>query len=256
MTKRSGLRGMASGLASMWALSLLVSLPVSAETAGEKLAHEEYRRALSIEPNIENGRLLYLTCAVCHGPEAWGTRDGEYPQIAGQLPTVIIKQLADIRAGNRDNPMMYPFAVPRILGGAQEIADVAAYISRLPMTPANGIGPGRYLDRAEILYKDNCAKCHGDRGEGDAKEHIPALAGQHYRYLVRQFEWIKIGRRRNADPKMVKQIRHFSQRDLHAVLDYVSRLRPPKGKLAPSPSWRNPDFPDFVRRPVLPAPPR
>ncbi len=252
MTTMNGPRSVASALILVMALNL----PALATTPGEKIAHEEYRRALSAEPNLEDGRVLYLTCAVCHGPEGWGTWDGEYPQIAGQLPTVIIKQLADIRAGNRGNPMMYPFAVPRILGGAQEIADVAAYIARLPMTPGNGVGPGRDLELGARLYKDNCAKCHGDRGEGDVKEHIPALAGQHYRYLVRQFEWIKIGRRRNADPKMVKQIRRFSQRDLHAVLDYASRLRPPKEKLAPSSGWRNPDFPDFVRRPMMPEPPR
>ena len=51
----------------------------------------------------------------------------------------------DIRAGNRDNPTMYPFSMPSSLGGAQEMADVAAYITTLPMSPANGKGPGHNL---------------------------------------------------------------------------------------------------------------
>jgi cytochrome c553 len=210
-------------------------------------AEAEYERALSLTPNLDNGRRIYLTCAVCHRPEGWGTLDGTYPQIAGQLPSVIIKQLADIRARNRDNPIMYPFAVPRILGGAQEIADVAAYISRLPMTPSNGVGTGVDLAHGEALYAEHCAGCHGKRGEGDEREHIPAIWGQHFNYLARQFEWIKIGKRRNADAEMQKQIRGFSPRDTAAVLDYASRLRPPSDRLAVSPGWRNPDFPDYVR---------
>jgi cytochrome c553 len=216
-------------------------------------AQREYDMALSKTPDLENGKRLYLTCAVCHRPEGWGTEDGTYPQIAGQVNTVIIKQLADIRARNRDNPIMYPFAVPRIFGGAQEIADVAAYIAALPMTPHNGIGPGMDLALGEKLYRENCVECHGQGGEGDSNEHIPALWGQHYRYLVRQFEWIKAGKRRNADPKMQKQIQGFSARDIHAVMDYVSRLRPPAERTAENPDWHNPDFPNYVR-PPMPAP--
>jgi len=225
--------------------------------AGEETleaAQREYELALGKTPDPENGKRLYLTCAVCHLPEGWGTQDGTYPQIAGQLNTVIIKQLADIRARKRDNPIMYPFAVPRILGGAQEIADVAAYISTLPMTPRNGLGPGHDLALGEELYRDNCVECHGKHGEGDKGEHIPALWGQHYRYLVRQFQSIKFGKRRNADPKMQKQIRGFNARDLHAVMDYTSRLRPPEDRLAESPYWHNPDFPNYVR-PPMPLPP-
>lgn len=221
----------------------------------EEAAKREYDLALSLSPNVENGRRMYLTCAVCHRPEGWGTLDGTYPQIAGQLPTVIIKQLADFRARNRDNPIMYPFAVPRILGGGQEIADVAAYIAQLPMTPHNGLGSGHDLAWGEALYAGKCAECHGKQGEGNAKDHIPALWGQHYQYLLRQFEWIKIGKRRNADPKMQKQIKHFSSRDMRAVLDYVSRLTPFQHKRAENGQWQNPDFPHYVRPPEIPTEP-
>ena len=227
-----------------------------AAASGAEDAKTEYEEAMSLAPDPENGKRVYLTCAVCHRPEGWGTQDGTYPQIAGQLSTVVVKQLADIRARNRDNPIMYPFAVPSILGGAQEIADVATYISRLPMTPVNGVGLGRDLELGGRLYKENCVECHGEQGEGDVKEHIPALWGQHYRYLLRQFEEIKIGKRRNADPEMRKQIKRFSGRDIRAVMDYTSRLRPPKEKLADDPGWHNPDFPNYVRPPVPTPPPR
>lgn len=210
------------------------------------VAMREYEQALELTPDIDNGKKVYRICAVCHTPEGWGLESGAYPQVAGQLSTVLIKQLADIRARNRDNPTMRPFTSPRLLGGAQEIADVAAYIAQLPMTPRNGVGQGLDLKLGERLYKDNCTECHGENGEGNLEDHTPAIYGQHYRYLLRQFEWIKRERRRNADKKMVKQIHAFTYRDIRAVLDYVSRIKPPEEKLAEL-GWRNPDFPKFAR---------
>lgn len=218
----------------------------SASTIAEQAA-AEFEEAIHLDPDIENGKKVFMTCSVCHLPEGWGTIDGVYPQVAGQLKSVIIKQLADIRARNRDNPTMRPFTSPQLLGGAQEIADVAAYIAALPMNPRNGIGPGNDLEHGEQLYKENCVECHGDRGQGDMKDHIPLLQGQHFAYLIRQFEWIRFGKRRNSDSKMVKQIKRFTPRDVTAVMDYVSRIRPPEERLA-EPDWKNPDFPNFARQ--------
>ncbi|RUM94213.1 MAG: cytochrome C [Thiothrix sp.] len=209
----------------------------------------EYRAAIKLAPDLENGKKIYKTCAICHGPEGWGKDSGAYPEIAGQLSSVIIKQLADIRAGNRSNPMMVPFTLQRILGSAQDIADVSGYISNLPMARRNSKGPGFDLVRGERLYNENCVDCHGEKGEGDEKEHIPQIAGQHYRYLVRQFDLIRRGERRNADDEMVEQIRGFRGRDVTDVMDYTSRLLPPKEKLADE-GWKNPDFPNTVRWPM------
>jgi hypothetical protein len=44
--------------------------------------------------------------------------------------------------------------------------------------------------------------------------------------------WIKNGKRRNADPTMVEQIKGFTARDIYAVIDYSSRLHPPPEDLA------------------------
>jgi len=221
------------------------SAEIPAETPAE-IAKREYDEVLALTPNAERGRAVYLTCAVCHLPEGWGSVDGMYPQIAGQLRTVVIKQLADFRAGNRENPLMYPFSVPSILGGPQELADVAAYVAALPMTASNGLGSGTDLVLGESLYGEHCADCHGAAGEGDEAEHIPAIAGQHYAYLMRQFDAIRSGKRKNADSKMTEEIQGFSAEQQQAVMDYTSRLRPPADKLAAE-GWRNPDFPRYVR---------
>lgn len=234
--------------------SLLVVASCGVLATNAEVAEREAEEALSKTPDLENGRKVFMICAVCHTPEGWGGNGGMYPQIAGQLQSVIIKQLADIRARNRDNPMMRPFTSPRVLGGTQQIADVAAYIAQLPMNPQNEVGPGYDLAHGEQIYKEHCVDCHGDQGQGDAQEHVPMIRGQHYHYLLRQFERIRLGKRRNADPKMVSQIRRFTPRDVAAVMDYVSRLKAPAEKLA-EPGWRNPDFPNYHRQPVPPQRP-
>ncbi len=198
----------------------------------------------------EDGIAVYEVCSACHLTEGWGTKDGTFPQLAGQPATVIIKQLADIRGKHRDNPTMYPFALPKEIknaapevgGGPYAIAAVAEYISKLPMNPDNGVGAGDNLEHGAKLYKENCVKCHGDRGQGSKEKYYPRIQGQHYKYLLRQFEWIRDGKRRNANPEMVKQIKGFTNKDMKDVVDYVSRLKPPKADLAPSKDWLNPDF--------------
>lgn len=202
--------------------------------------------AMGLTPDLENGIDVYEVCAACHLTEGWGTKEGTFPQLAGQLKGVLIKQLADIREGNRDNPTMYPFALPESIGDVQALADVVAYIEKLPMNPDNGKGEWAEgtaeFTQGQQLYKDNCVKCHGEQGEGNLKEFFPLIQGQHYNYMLRQFEWIRDGKRRNSNPEMVEQIKAFTDKDMQMVINYVSRIQVPKEKLAPSKDWLNPDF--------------
>lgn len=201
----------------------------------------EREEALNLKPNKDNGRDVYEVCSACHLPEGWGLTDGTFPQLAGQHRSVVIKQLADIRDGHRDNPTMYPFALPSEIGGTQAIADVSEYIATLKMNPENGVGKGDDLQLGAKLYADNCVRCHGPDGAGNAEKYYPRIQGQHYEYLVRQYRWIKEGKRRNSNPEMVEQIKNFTDKDTLAVLDYVSRLKPPADLIAPK-GWKNPDF--------------
>ncbi|MCK5918921.1 MAG: cytochrome c4 [Cocleimonas sp.] len=202
--------------------------------------------AMDLKPNHENGIEVYEVCAACHLTEGWGKPDGTFPQLAGQHRSVLIKQLADIRSKNRDNPTMYPFALPESIGDEQAMADVTAYIAKIPMNPDNGKGKwdesAPEFAQGKKLYDDNCVKCHGKKGEGDAKKFYPLIQAQHYNYMLRQFEWIRDGKRRNANPDMVKQIKGFSNKDMEMVINYVSRIKVAKEKLAPSKDWLNPDY--------------
>jgi cytochrome c553 len=60
--------------------------------------------------------------------------------------------------------------------------------------------------------------------------------------MVRQIEWILNGKRRNANPDMVKVIKTLSKEDIVNIVNYVSRIPIPKERVAPSAEWKNPDF--------------
>lgn len=193
---------------------------------GEKI------EALKLKGDVARGKEAYEVCGACHLPSGSGRPDGTFPQLAGQHSTVIIKQIADIRGGERDNPTMYPFAVT--LSDAQELADVAVYIQTLCIPREHGMGSKdpAVLKHGEELYKKECTSCHGATGAGDKAKFYPVLAGQHYKYMLRQVTEIRDGKRRNANPDMVKIVKKYNDRDLDAVVTYMSTLTMP-GTLCP-----------------------
>ena len=189
------------------------------------------RIVIEVEPDVERGRRLYEICASCHLPEGWGHRDGTYPALAGQHPNVLMKQLVDIREGKRENPIMYPFVQDRTIGGLRSLADIVAYIAALPANPDPGLGPWEAgteeYRRGEVIYRAQCAACHGEQGEGEDARAFPRLQGQHYRYLLRQVRDVLSGRRKNAHPAMRVIAETLGDQDLQQVINYVSRLPAP-----------------------------
>lgn len=222
------------------ALGALIALPAGAEFQHQPRAagietygytwntpDQDMNRALAYKANAQKGKAAYKICKGCHKADGSGLADADYPQLAGQHVSVIIKQMMDIRAGRRDNPRMYPFSGDWIVS-AEEIADIAAYLNQLPIPSNNGKGGGANLALGKHLYDKDCASCHGKNGEGDAKKFYPLVAGQHYSYLKRESRESRDQGRRNANPEMVKVLKSYSDADIEAVSDYMSRLSPAK----------------------------
>ncbi len=219
------------------ALAGMAGLSVAAETAQPHAAGIESKgylwnkpnktltRALKQKADPEKGKIAYEECRGCHKADASGRPDAGYPQLAGQHTEVLIKQMLDTRSGRRDNPRMHPFieadAIP-----TKSIPDVAAYLHGLPVPDTNLKGAGKNLEHGKALYDKDCGNCHGAAGEGNGKEFHPKVASQHYPYLYRESMDVRDGIRRNADTKMVKILKSYSDEDIAAVSDYMSRLPP------------------------------
>jgi cytochrome c553 len=174
--------------------------------------------------DVARGQEAFRGCRGCHKQDAFGRVDGTYPRLTGQYASVIIKQLTDIRAGVRLNPKMEPFISPDAVT-VEEIADIAVFLAGATTIKENGKGPGDQVRLGETVYSQRgCNKCHGNRGEGSGEKIYPALAAQHYSYLLREMEMIRTGARGNSHPEMVAALRDISTAEMEALADYLARL--------------------------------
>lgn len=227
-------------LAIAFALALAPAITLSGPPAAKQAGIEskDYKwnaqegekiEALKLKGNAKEGKEGYEVCGACHLPSGAGRSDGTFPQLAGQHTTVLIKQMADIRAGLRDNPTMYPFA--KELTDAQELANVSAYIESLciPVDHGKYEGPdaAKQIADGKAMYEKECIECHKANGEGVKDKFYPVLAGQHYKYLLRQMTEIRDGKRRNANPDMVTIIKKYDNAQLVAISAYQASLTMP-----------------------------
>lgn len=205
---------------SLVCLSLL--LPAMALAANS--ARTELDAALSAKPDATRGEALFSQCVQCHGAAGGGDPAGTAPRIAGQHYQVIVRQLIDFRYGKRWDFRMEGMADRHHLTTAQEIADVAAFVSALERTGEQGIGSGEFTAQGAAIYGRQCQSCHGADAAGDDARAIPRLGGQHYGYLMRQM-YDAVDSRRPALPALhAKRIAPLDFNEVRAVADYLSRL--------------------------------
>lgn len=213
------MRWQAANTAFTLAGALLATLACAAQT-------DELREALHRKPNLEHGSSLYDTCAACHQPNGAGEAGGGIPSIAGQHYEVVIEQLVDFRDTERIDLRMNAFAASHHLEGPQDLADVAAYISSLPPQRTKDVGDGQFAAAGGQAYGRGCANCHGADAEGNDKLRYPRLAGQHYRYLVRQIDNMTRGSRTDASWDHSNLLKSLTHEEIVGVADYLARLTP------------------------------
>jgi len=209
--------------------SLLLALSpqgLMAQATAPALPPAELKTALALSGDAAHGKALFNDCAVCHRKDASGRSAGALgpiPRLAGQHAGVILKQVLDIRSGQRSNPTMKPFLDDASLS-LQSFADIASYLQSLPVTSAPGKDAAATAARGKPIYDRDCAVCHGANGEGRAEQYVPMVAGQHNSYLLRELGQIKAGERGNSNAEMAKLLIRYELADLQALADFMARL--------------------------------
>jgi len=207
------------GMTVIFAGSLLAALAGATQS-------NELREALERKPDLEHGSSLYETCAACHQPDGAGVADGGIPIIAGQHYEVVIMQLVDFRRTERVDLRMNTFAARHHLESPQDFADVAAYISRMPVQRTKDVGTGQFTVLGAQAYSRACASCHGADADGNDRMRNPRLAGQHYGYLVKQIDMMIQGTRFNLSWDHSKLLKSLTDEEVAGVADHVARLTP------------------------------
>lgn len=170
---------------------------------------------------IGRGATLALNCTMCHG--AQGMSVSNAPNLAGQYPEVVIKQLRDYQTGHRQNPVME--ALARALS-ARDITDLAAYYASLPKART---APTTYDETLPALVRvgdplRNIAPCISCHGGVDQKLGTPWIEGMPRDYLTAQLKAFRDGTRRNdSQAQMRNMVRTITDAEIEEVASFYAR---------------------------------
>jgi len=180
------------------------------------------------EGDPQAGKQKSATCTACHGADGNGTNP-QYPKIAGQHASYIVKQLEDYKAGTeRSNPIMAGMVAPL---SEQDMRDLAAYYAS--QNRSGGYAAEDLAERGERLYRGGnaerdipaCIGCHGPAGDGDPLAPFPSLFGQYSEYTAAQLRAFRDGVRKNDYNGMMRDVaRWLTDEEIEAVSQYIAGL--------------------------------
>ena len=177
---------------------------------------------------VGRGATLALQCTMCHG--ARGLSAADAPNLAGQYPEVIIKQLTDYQRGDRASAVMQALA-----GNLSEsdIHDLAAYYAYLPK-PRQDAAQSSAAVPALVRVGDPmrniapCAACHGGI---DTKLGAPWLEGMPKAYLAQQLQNFAGGLRKNdSHGQMRNMARSLSAAEIETLAAFYARTENADGR--------------------------
>jgi len=175
--------------------------------------------------SVGRGATLALNCTMCHG--AQGMSISNAPNLAGQYPEVVIKQLHDYKNGKRSSSIMEALA-NRL--SDRDVDDLAAYYAYLPKART---APTTYDDTLPTLVRvgdplRNIAPCVACHGSVDQKLGAPWLEGMPKDYLVTQLANFASGARRNdSHAQMRNMVRTMTADEMSEVAAFYARRGEP-----------------------------
>lgn len=178
-------------------------------------------REQALPSSVGRGATLALNCTMCHG--ALGMSRSDAPNLAGQYPEVVIKQLLDYQSGKRENAIMAALAYNL---SEQNIVDLAAYYASLPKSRT---APTSYDETLPALVRvgdpmRNIAPCISCHGGVDQKLGAPWLEGMPKQYLIQQLENFKSGKRRNDGQQQMRNVaRAMTVEEIDSVANFYAR---------------------------------
>ncbi|MCY1286273.1 Cytochrome c4 [compost metagenome] len=174
------------------------------------------------------GQSKAAVCGACHGPDG-NSPAPNFPKLAGQGERYLLKQMHDIKSGNRK-----VLEMTGLLDNLndQDLADIAAYFASQKMSV--GAADPNLVKRGEELFRGGnlaegmpaCTGCHAPNGAGNAAAGFPHLGGQHSQYVAKQLTDFREGDRVNDGDTMVMRAiaAKLSNKDIAAVSSYIQGL--------------------------------
>jgi cytochrome c553 len=182
------------------------------------------------EGSVEKGQAKSAACAACHGPTG-NSPNGIWPNLAGQHPLYLLRQLKAFKSGVRTDPSMTAMVAPL---SEEDMQELSAYFASQKLTGLEA-DPAK-VNEGERLYRGGhqptgiaaCAACHGPSGRGNPTAGFPTVGGQHAAYVIAQLKAYRSGARKTDQEKnqMMRDVAHLlTDGQIDALASYVQGLR-------------------------------
>ncbi|MFT4766414.1 MAG: cytochrome c553, partial [Oleispira sp.] len=168
------------------------------------------------------------TCGACHGADG-NSLVPSFPKIAGQGERYLVKQITEIKNGDRQVPQMMGF----VMGLSDtDIADISAYFAS--QTASDGAADPTLVEAGKKIFLGGiqakgvpaCIACHGPNGKGVDAAGFPSLAGQHDAYTESQLKAFYSGERNNDANNVMRDIAsRMHMKEIKAVSSYIQGLK-------------------------------
>lgn len=180
--------------------------------------------------DADKGKALSASCAACHGADG-NSSNPEWPKLAGQSESYLIKQLTDYRNDKRKNAVMSSMA--KAIKSDEDVLHLAAFYANSEAKEGQAknkdiVSEGESIYRGGIVEAGvaACSACHGPTGKGNPTAKFPKVSGQHATYALAQLQLFKSGERNNDTGKMMRNMaKKMSTAQMEAVSEYMAGLR-------------------------------
>jgi cytochrome c553 len=198
-------------------------LAVMAATAAAVAAEQG-----AADGNAEAGKTKAAVCAACHG-QTGNAVAPNWPNLAGQHPAYIVRELMAFKNGERQDATMVSFAS---MLSEQDMHDIAAFFSTQTLAP-KGADP-QLVSRGQAIYRGGipergvpaCIGCHGPTGHGNYLAAYPRIAGQNQQYMMDTLKAYADGTRRSDPNQIMRNVAsQLVEADIQAVTSYVQGLQ-------------------------------
>ena len=195
-------------------VSLLLTLGISglAHAAGDAAA----------------GQGKIAMCSACHNADG-NSMVPNFPKLAGHGERYLLKQMHDIKSGDR--PVVEMTGMLDAMS-EQDLADISAWYASQKGTI--GAADPALVEHGEALYRGGklvdgvpaCTGCHSPNGEGLDLAVYPKLNGQHADYIAKQLTDFREGNRTNDGDAMIMRsiAAKLSNKDIKALSSYINGL--------------------------------
>ena len=165
-------------------------------------------------------------CATCHGADGNAVKP-ENPNLAEQNPAYIAEQMAKFKDGRRKSFVMEALVKSFTM---EDKINLAIYFNSQKLKPVAEADKA-LASKGEMKFKEVCARCHGENGQGEMG--YARVAGQQIGYVKMTLSRFRDNARhakdfdetKRTDARMEQVSQFLTDEEIEALAHYIAMIK-------------------------------